>query len=189
MQFILNGDSENITGYSSDVYFTIFKVTPTINVEVSNVTYLDDVVITIKSDVSGNYVVKVGDNTQDIVLDANIPKVVSFKGLDAGNYSVNVTYAETTNYNGVFSESGVSVFKQASSVMIGDIVNVTVPNSVIIPFTVVNRTAVVINISSEDKDNLSYTLTSDGSVVFGGEAGYYTVVIINRGTDGVEGVL
>ena len=183
---IENDDSENITGYSIDVYFTIFKVTPSITVDVLNVTYGSDVVVNVTSDVSGNFVIKVGEDTQDIILEANTSKEVIFKGFNADTYDINVIYDETTNYNYAFAESSVTVFKQSSSVVIGEIINVTVPNKVIIPFAVVNRTMVTINISSENEDKLDYLLMEDGNIVFEGDVGIYTVIITNEEFDNIE---
>ena len=113
-------------------------------------------------------------------------KSVTFKGLDAGNYSVNVTYAETTNYNGVFCESYVCVFKQGSSVVIGEIANVTYPDKVVISFNIENETRRIINISDGESDLLDYLINGDGNIIFDWSSGNFTITITNEGTDNVE---
>jgi len=78
--------------------FTVNKLTPKISVVANDVTYPGDLIVNITSDVTGRYAVKVGDQQKEIDLIANVVGNVTFTGLSANEYIINVTYAETENY-------------------------------------------------------------------------------------------
>ena len=76
-----------------NITLTINKATPKIEVYANDVTYPGNVVVNVKSNVTGEYLVKVGDMTQKVNLEAGIVKDINFTGLAANEkgYVVNVT--------------------------------------------------------------------------------------------------
>ena len=183
---IINDDDENITGSFAVVYFTILKATPQITVTPVNVTYPGNVIITVKSDVSGNYIVRVGLLAQDLILTANETKNATFGGLDAGNYTVNVSYAGTTNYNTTSTTGNVSVYKINSLVEITPINNVTYPNAIEITFNVENATTTTITVLDADKNIVDYSINKDGKIIVQAKPGSYTINIANAETVNVN---
>ena len=85
------------------------KATPKIEVTVNETTYPDDVVVYVKSDVNGTYVVKISAKTQNITLEANVTANITFTGLAANEagYIVNVTYNETENYTSSVNDTSI----------------------------------------------------------------------------------
>ena len=93
--------TENYTAAFNDtVTVNVVKAAPVIVVSAVGATYPGDVVVTVTSDVAGDYVVKVGDKEVPVVLQANVAQNVNVGGLAASDvaYVVNVTYAATENY-------------------------------------------------------------------------------------------
>lgn len=107
-------ESQNYTDIIIDTYkVEVFKFTPTISVESSDVAYLNDVIVSVKSDVNGTYTLKFGEKTQIINLTENIVQNITFTKPDADYYLINVTYSETENYNYAKNDSvTVKVFKK-----------------------------------------------------------------------------
>ena len=99
-----------------NITLTINKATPKIEVAVNESTYPDDVIVNVKSDVGGTYVVKVGGKTQIVTLEANVAKNISFAGLAANEtgYVVNVTCDETENYTSGINDVVIIKVKKAT---------------------------------------------------------------------------
>ena len=99
-----------------NITLTINKATPKIEVAVNESIYPDDVIVNVKSDVGGTYVVKVGGKTQIVTLEANVAKNISFGGLAANEtgYVVNVTCDETENYTSGINDVVIIKVKKAT---------------------------------------------------------------------------
>ena len=99
-----------------NITLTINKATPKIEVAVNESIYPDDVIVNVKSDVGGTYVVKVGGKTQIVTLEANVAKNISFAGLAANEtgYVVNVTCDETENYTSGINDVVIIKVKKAT---------------------------------------------------------------------------
>ena len=104
----------NLESKAKNIILTINKATPKIEVTVNESTYPNNVVVNVKSDVSGIYEVKVGDKTQNVTLEANISQNITFTGLAANEtgYIVNVTH-NSENYTG-FNDTTILKIKKAT---------------------------------------------------------------------------
>ena len=67
----------------TNIKLTINKATPKIEVTANESTYPDDVIVNVKTDVGGEYMVTVGDKTQMVTLEANVAQDLTFTGLAA----------------------------------------------------------------------------------------------------------
>ena len=184
IQFAIFGDDNYTTSFAPE-NFTVSKYTPVINVTVSDVNYPESIVINITSDVSGDYEVKIGNIVQDVVLQYNQTKTITLPLLDANEngYDINVTYAETANYNGAFNDSeSVKVFKAASSVLIDPIVNVTYPDKVEV-YYVENKTSLAVKITKKDGSEVLVVgddkITPTKVIIDDLASGDYTIIINN----------
>ena len=120
-------ESQNYTDIIIDTYKAeVIKFTPTIIVKSGDVAYLNDVIVSVKSDVNGTYTLKFGEITQTINLTENIPQNITFTRPDVGDYLINVTYSETENYNSAKNDSvTVKVFKKVAPISAAAKVNKT----------------------------------------------------------------
>ena len=183
----INDESSNYNEEFDVAYFKVLKSVPHINITVLNITYGENIIVSAISDVTGEYVVKVGDETQDLNLEAGVVKNATFGGFNTGKYDVTVSYPETKNYNSTFSESSVVVFPATSSVVINPITNVTLPDSIKITYEVVNATKVVIKVLDFEGKEVGYTIDSTGVLYVSAKAGNYTINITNTETLNVKG--
>lgn len=108
---VTNYGDDSVIGNSSYTEFNVTKATPQIVVDTSDVTYPEDVVVIITATVDGTYAVKVGNQTKNVTLIANEETYVTFEGMSAGEYVLNVTYKETENYTSAFTAVNVTVNK------------------------------------------------------------------------------
>uniref|UniRef100_UPI00386B1052 pectate lyase-like adhesive domain-containing protein n=1 Tax=Methanobrevibacter sp. TaxID=66852 RepID=UPI00386B1052 len=110
---------------AKNITLKVTKKAPKIEVAASDVTYPDEVVVTVRSDVSGEYIVKVAGMAKNVTLVAGEARNVTFSGLAANEngYIVNVTH-ESENYSGVNDTILVKV-KKASTVLSADAVTAT----------------------------------------------------------------
>ena len=178
------GDDNYNSSYASKD-FKINKYTPSINVNTSNIIYSNNLIVSVLSDVSGVFTVKIANKTQNVTLIANILNNVAFSGLNAGDYNINVSYSETKNYNGAFNDSiNVTVFKASSSVNIIDaaegvyktkapVITVEFENKTVVNYTIVKNNVII---SSGDYTNLNTALAGLG-------VGTYSITITNRGDE------
>ena len=102
------GDELN-SANSTTANLTVNKATPKIEVQSYDVIYPDDVVITVKSDVAGLYVVKVGNMTQNVTLEAGVEQNVTFAGLGVNEvgYVVNGTNTDLENCTQSVNDTGI----------------------------------------------------------------------------------
>ncbi|MBQ2832003.1 Ig-like domain repeat protein, partial [Methanobrevibacter sp.] len=119
---VTNMGNGSIVSSNDTKTFTVNKATPTIMVVTEDVTYPGDVAVNVTSDVAGNYTVKIGNVAEEINLTVNEVKQLTFSGLKAQEYIINVTYDETENYTQAFNDSvKVNVLKADSDVIIKNV--------------------------------------------------------------------
>ena len=115
-------NSENYTGFNDTTKAVVHKATPKIEVTAREATYSENITITIKTDISGEYIVKVGNITQNITLEANSAKNITITGLAANEtgYLINITH-NSENYTGFNDTEIVKVKKEATKITAEDI--------------------------------------------------------------------
>ena len=119
---VTNMGNGSIVSSNDTKTFTVTKLTPTIMVVAEDVIYPGDVIVNVTSDVAGNYTVKIGNVAEEINLTVNEVKQLTFSGLKAQEYLINVTYDETGNHTKAFNDSvKVNVLKAASEIIIKNI--------------------------------------------------------------------
>ena len=179
---VKNEENENYTSSEASQAFEITKATPQISLNTTNVTYQNSVIVSVKSNVSGTYTVKVGNETRNEVLTAGEMKNVEFEGLNAGRYNITVTYSKTANYNPATVNASVNVWKAGSSVKISSVTD-----------GVYNTVQPVINVIAENETALTYNISRNGAQVKSGKdldalldglaAGSYTITVTNAGSN------
>ena len=109
-------DSENYTGLNGTVRAVVHKATVKIDVTAGESTY-PNVIINVKADASGEYIVKVGDKSQIVALEANVARNITFTGLSANEtgYAVNVTNTDVENYTKAVNDTAKAVLHKAST--------------------------------------------------------------------------
>ena len=115
-------NSENYTGFNDTTKAVVHKATPKIEVTAREATYSENITITIKTDISGEYIVKVGNITQNITLEAETGQNITFTGLAANEtgYIINITH-NSENYTGFNDTEIVKVKKEATKITAEDI--------------------------------------------------------------------
>ena len=127
-------ESEEYYSVSKTINVTVAKGSVNITVVSADVVYPGVVVATVTSDVSGKYTVTLGNATKDVTLEAGIAQDVTFDKVNAGNYTITASYAESENYTVASQTKDVKVSK-------GDIVltinagDVTYPDNVTVTVT------------------------------------------------------
>ncbi|MBE6495064.1 MAG: hypothetical protein E7Z78_01325 [Methanobrevibacter thaueri] len=115
--------------------FTVNKLTPIINVVTNDVTYPGNIIVNITSDITGRYIVKIADQQMELNLTANITETVTFTGLAAKEYTINVTYAETENYTSATNDTvKVNILKVTPTITV-KAENTTYPGDLIVNVT------------------------------------------------------
>ena len=96
----------NLEPKTANIKLTINKATPKIEVQAYDTTY-PNVVVNVKSDVGGVYVVRVGDKSQSVTLNAGVGQDITFTGLAASEeyYTVNVTNLDLENCTAVIYDT------------------------------------------------------------------------------------
>ena len=186
---VFNCENENYTGDEASVNFTILKVTPNITVSVSDVGYPGNVIINVKSDVTGSYTVRVGKVSKTVDLVENKQSKVVFNGLNPGSYDVFVGYDGNINYNSVLKNTIVKVFKADSSVVINPISNVTYNNPTSIEFNIINRTKVTYIVKSISGEIVvkNTTVSGNSADISNLAVGNYIITIANAENDCYNG--
>ena len=111
-------DNKNIIGTSEFKSFTILKATPKIDVVYQNVTYPNDVIVAVISDVSGNYTVSFADKNQTIFIKAGNFTELVYSNLTPNKYLFNITYIGNENYTSVSKTVTISVTKNPTSLTV-----------------------------------------------------------------------
>jgi len=146
-------NDEYYEGYKHYDDVIVAQATPNISVVAKEVTWPTAVNVTVTSDVSGTYTVKVGNKSREVTLEAGVAQNVTFEGLDANEngYAINVTYAETENYTAAVNDTEKVIVKKADAVF-----NATVTTPVVYP----NNVTVTVNSTVAGK------VTIDGKYVY-----------------------
>ena len=168
-------ESEDYYAVSKTVNATITKASVTITLVAGSVTYPNDVVATVKADVSGDYTVTLANTTEVVTLEANVAKEVKFPGLNAGNYEITAAYAENENYtaasetvNVAVSKANVTLAIAASDVTYPDTVVVIVTSNIAGNYTLALGTATpqTIALEKDVPSEIPFTNLSAGTYTF-----------------------
>ena len=125
-------ETENYNPARESINVTVAKANVTMSITAVNVTYPDDIILTLLSDVSGNYILQLDATTpQKVALEAGVAKNVNFSKVDAGTHKFTLAYTETGNYNPARESINVSVAKGNVTMSI-TAVNVTYPEDIIL---------------------------------------------------------
>ena len=118
----LSVTNDKLNVNSTSINLTINKATPKIEVTSREATYPENITITIKTDISGNYTLTVANITQNITLEAGIDKKITITGLAANEtgYIINITH-NSENYTGFNDTEIVKVKKEATKITAEDI--------------------------------------------------------------------
>ena len=118
----LSVTNDKLNVNSTSINLTINKATPKIEVTSREATYPENITITIKTDISGNYTLTVANITQNITLEANSAKNITITGLAANEtgYLINITH-NSENYTGFNDTEIVKVKKEATKITAEDI--------------------------------------------------------------------
>jgi len=105
----------NLGHISKNIKLTINKATPKIKVAAKESTY-PNLIVNVKTDVSGEYMVTVGDKTQIVTLEANVAKDITFTGLAANEtgYTVNVTNMDIENCTKAVNDTAKATLHKAT---------------------------------------------------------------------------
>ena len=125
-------ETDNYNAATESFNVTVAKANVTMSITAVNVTYPEDIVLTLLSDVSGTYNLQLDTTTpQKVSLEAGVAKNVNFSKVDAGTHKFTLAYAETGNYNPARESVNVSVAK-ANVTMSITAVNVTYPEDIVL---------------------------------------------------------
>ncbi|WP_405296041.1 hypothetical protein [Methanobrevibacter sp.] len=167
---VTNLDHENCTAVVNDtVKVIVYKATPKIEVQTHNTTYPGSVVVYVKSNVGGFYVVKIGDQSQILTLNAGVEENISFAGLPANEngYTVNVTYNATENYTGSVNDTVVVKIRKAPVKINSQDITVTynIDGFMIVRLTDINGNPIGGAVISVDLNGpKTYTTNSNGEI-------------------------
>ena len=111
----LNITYPNLGPISKNIRLTINKATPKIEVIANESTY-PNLIVNVKTDVGGEYMVTVGDKTQIVTLEANVAQNITFTGFVANEtgYAVNVTNMDIENCTKAVNDTAKAILHKAS---------------------------------------------------------------------------
>ena len=171
------GETENYTSaINNKVKVSVLKATPTITVNTENVIYPGDLIVNISSDVTGKYTVKIGNQQKEIDLIANILGNITFTGLSAKEYIINVTYTETENYTSATNDTVKANIQKATPTITVNSENVTYPSDVIITINIDTSGKYNITVGNQTKEETLNAGTN--TITFTGvKVGNYTITV------------
>ena len=112
-------DSLNYNASMKTVSFTVFKKDPVMDVSVANITYGEDAVIFVNFAEKLNCTVYVICNNFNYTGNITDGKGnITIKGLNAGDYSLNVVFDETILYNATSAPAIFTIFKANSTISV-----------------------------------------------------------------------
>uniref|UniRef100_UPI00386F905A right-handed parallel beta-helix repeat-containing protein n=1 Tax=Methanobrevibacter sp. TaxID=66852 RepID=UPI00386F905A len=173
---ITNAGNDTILPSNETKPFRVNKLTPIINVVTNDVTYPGNIIVNITSDITGKYIVKIADQQIELNLTANIAETVTFTGLAAKEYTVNVTYYETENYTSATNDTvKVNILKVTPTITV-KAENTTYPGDVIITINTDTNGKYNITVGNQTKEE---TLTAGtNTIIFTGvKVGNYTITV------------
>ena len=176
-----NGDSNHISS-SKTIYFTVFKITPSITIsKIADRTYGNSVNVSFSIDngLSGEFNVSVYKSNVLIASEVVSTNYCTFDLLDSASYEVVVTYLGSDNYSVCSKSATFNILKLQSSVKIRLISSLVYGGYSYASFNLVNGTG-------------TYELLLDGKTIQTGgissaagfgylQAGSYTLNAVNNG--------
>ena len=184
---IFNGDKKYYNSTNSTL-FNVTKIKPAIEIDVDNVTYGNETVITVilPDGVTGNVTIKVNDTILVYEEQEIVDGKVTLPGtiLPAGNYTVEATYNGDGNYSVCTAQTNFTVYRQAPvlTVTVEDInygesanITVTVPDGV--------TGTIIIKVNGTESEPLTITEGKVNLTVAGLAVGNYPVEVIYSGND------
>ena len=176
-------ETENYTGAVNDtVKVSVLKATPVIAVSGDSVTYPNDLIVHVTSDVGGRYFVKVGTHDKAIDLTANVAKEVIFSGLSANEYTIIVSYNETENYTGAVNDTVKVNVSKATPTITVSAANVTYPGDLIVTINTDASGKYNITVGSQTKTE-TLTAGANSVRVTGLKVGNYTISVEYGGNE------
>ena len=116
LTFEYNGN-ENYNKTILTKTFNVFKIDPLVNIDVINAIYGQSAKIIVNSNVEGNITINVGSiKTYDEILIGDI-LIQDVTDIDAGNYSIKVTYNGNNNYNAKTFNARLKISKASANVV------------------------------------------------------------------------
>ncbi|MEE1134106.1 MAG: hypothetical protein UHW60_04995, partial [Methanobrevibacter sp.] len=173
---VTNAGNDTVLPSNVTKTFTVNKLTPIINVVTNDVTYPGNIIVNITGDITGRYIVKIADQQIELNLTANITETVTFTGLAAKEYTINVTYAETENYTSATNDTiKVSIFKATPTITV-KAENTTYPGDVIIAINADTNGKYNITVGNQTKEETLNVGTN--TITFTGvKVGNYTITV------------
>ena len=196
---IVNNADYKIKESNASAMFSVSKFSPTLSLDVSDITYGETEVITITSDITGTVNVTVNGVTLTLELNgeskeilfaafANVLKsdnkaTLSLDNLKAGDYPVTATYNGDENYESV-TETDEFTVNSADSTVLADSFDITIGEDAIITATVPDDATGTVTV---EVDGTNYTeQVKDGEAIFtipGLSAGDKTAKVYYSGDD------
>lgn len=173
---VTNAGNDTILPSNETKTFTVNKLTPIINVVTNDVTYPGNIIVNITCDITGRYIVKIADQQIELNLTANITETVTFTGLAAKEYTINVTYAETENYTSATNDTvKVNILKVTPTITV-KAENTTYPGDVIIAINADTNGKYNITVGNQTKEETLNVGTN--TITFTGvKVGNYTITV------------
>ena len=201
---ILYPGDNNIESATATVNFTVFKASSHVTVNVNNATYnnatvINGNVISNITSISSDSVEIIIYNNGNIMYTANktvreLKSNITLNSLNAGNYTLNVSYRGNDNIESDTASVNFTVFKASSHVTV-NVNNTIYGNAVIINGNVISH----VNVSSNDTVNINinnnvYLYSMDetvedlnrGIVINNLNAGNYTLNITYHGNNNLK---
>ena len=194
--------NDNYATNAKNTTFRVYKADVGLSVEAYDVTYPQNVAGTVYADIDGEYNLTIGEYSTTVTVkngcgdfDAGI--------LDAGNYTVSVSYPGDLNHNSNSSSLNITVSKytpnidlKVSDINYGEVGVITitsdVPGSVNVTLNNVTET---LDLNGQSKDVLFASFSGILRAAYGAtlnahnlDAGSYPVTVVYGGDGNIEGV-
>ena len=194
--------NDNYSTNAKNTTFCVYKADVGLSVEAYDVTYPQNVAGTVYADIDGEYNLTIGEYSTTVTVkngcgdfDAGI--------LDAGNYTVSVSYPGDLNHNSNSSSLNITVSKytpnidlKVSDINYGEVGVITitsdVPGSVNVTLNNVTET---LDLNGQSKDVLFASFSGILRAAYGAtlnahnlDAGSYPVTVVYGGDGNIEGV-
>ena len=183
-----DGDG-NFTAASAETEFTVSAINPGMNVGVGNITYGANATVTVTANdkLTGKVNVTVNGITHEVdVVNGKGTLVVS--GLNAGSYTVTVSYAGNDNFTAATANADFIVAQITPDVTV-DVANITYGANATVTVTVSNKVTGKVNVTVNGATYEVDVVNGKGTLVVSGlAAGSYTVSVKYAGDINFAGV-
>ena len=168
--------------------FNVFKIDPQISISVTNATYGQTAKIIVNSNVGGNVTIAIGSvKTYENILINNNMAVQNINDVDAGNYTVKVTYNGNTNYNIKTYDAKLTIDKAPTNV-VATVEDITYSQTTVINVKGSADGSVIVKIDENYMDNVNIVANTIASVTFDNvPAGKHNVSVILNPSKNYEG--